>query len=67
MLLYPIKHFAFSPQTWTSFPAPSLIRLRDESAMKHTILKDSYLRMYLEFGTSPSREPKIFNHHGLNF
>lgn len=50
-------------QTWTSFPAPSLIRHRDESDMKHTILKDSYLRMYLGFGTDSSREPKTFNYH----
>lgn len=50
-------------QIWTSFPALSLIRHRDESDMKHATLKDSYLMFYLGFGTDTPREPKTFNHH----
>lgn len=50
-------------QIWTSFPALSLIRHRDESDMNHTTLKDSYLMLYLGFGTDSPKEPKTFNHH----
>lgn len=50
-------------QIWTSFPAHSLIKHRDESDMKPATLKDSYLMLYLGFGTDSPKEPKTFNHH----
>lgn len=50
-------------QIGINFPALSLIRHRDESDMKHATLKDSYLMLYLGFGTDSPKEPKTFNHH----